>query len=143
MSFPTTLPNAGTDAYYWDQASIMFGDTQIGRAEGVTFKVVGNWKPYMVPGSPYPTAIYDYGSWVTGRIRKAYINGSILSLFANQLGTATYFQIVFQAESKTVGQAGTLTTTIKDAKFDWEASLTLEDYAREDIEFIAKQIISV
>jgi hypothetical protein len=134
-------------AYFWDQASITFGDSTVGRAEGIVFKVVGNWKPYLVPGMVQPAAIYEYGSWVTGRIRKAFLDPGFVSLFNGQFGSAgKYFNIVFTAKgkvnSKTDSQADIDGLTITQVKFDWELSLDLEDYTREDLEFIGKSVSS-
>ncbi len=119
--------------------------TPIGRATGVTVRVVNETKVFHELGQRFATELRPGNIQVTGSIERAHINGALLRLMLGAAGdarpqgafVAPSFNLSLQLANPNVPGASTTITVMGVQISEWNYTMPEDDYVLERVNFQA------
>lgn len=123
--------------------------TTVGRVTGVEICIKTNLEAFHEIGRRHPTSLHPGNIWISGKVNRAYINGSLLALLLGRGSAPTqipepYVQPTFNmtvslTDPAVPGTTGAL--ELKGVKFqNWAYAMPEDDFVMENISFMALTI---
>jgi hypothetical protein len=124
-----------------------YGLTPVGRAQGVTVRVLSELRPFHEMGQRYPTELRPGNVEIAGTIARAHVNGALLKLMLGEEGAggsrpagafvSPTFNLSLRLEN--AGFPGnTSTVTVHGVKLDgWDFKLPEDSFVLESVSFRA------
>ncbi|WP_457427261.1 hypothetical protein [Roseateles sp. P5_E7] len=118
--------------------------TPIGRATGVTVRVISEIRPFHEIGQRYATELRSGNVNITGTIGRAHVNGALLRLMLGEGGAGTRpaggfvsptFNLSLRMENAAF-PGNSATVTVHGVKLDgWSFSMPEDDFVMEEVTF--------